>query len=129
MSSFISRTSSTTTQSQCRHIELRLEIMPRTSIWEITPGRTSQCANCGNSTSGRVMKSASVHSWRLRSAKEKAADEQPPMGCPYITRRSRLRPAGERSSLASSVPSLSGFAALKRFSTSAIYSSWLSVPS
>jgi ATP-dependent DNA ligase len=50
-------------------------------------------------------------------------------GCPYITRRSRLRPAGERSSLASSVPSLSGFAALKRFSTSAIYSSWLSVPS
>jgi hypothetical protein len=48
---------------------------------------------------------------------------------PYIARRSRLRPAGERSSFASSVPSLSGFAALKRVSTSAIYSSRLRVRS
>ncbi|GKQ52765.1 hypothetical protein BRSPCE3_36200 [Bradyrhizobium sp. Ce-3] len=48
---------------------------------------------------------------------------------PYLSRRSRARPARDFSSFASSVPSLSGSAALKRCSTTARYSSSVRVPS
>lgn len=47
----------------------------------------------------------------------------------YLSRRSRARPARDCSSFASSVPSLSGSAALKRCSTIARYSSSVRVPS
>jgi hypothetical protein len=47
----------------------------------------------------------------------------------YLNNRSRLRPALLESSFASSVSSLSELAALKRCSTTAMYSSLLSVPS
>ena len=47
----------------------------------------------------------------------------------YFSKRNRARPAFEFSSLASSVPSASAFAALKRCSTTARYSSCVSVPS
>jgi hypothetical protein len=50
-------------------------------------------------------------------------------GWPYINKRTSALPAGELNSLASRVPSLSGLAALKRFSTTARYSSMVSVPS
>jgi hypothetical protein len=47
----------------------------------------------------------------------------------YFSNRNRARPAFEFNSLASSVPSASEFAALKRCSTTARYSSSVSVPS
>jgi hypothetical protein len=54
---------------------------------------------------------------------------QSTLRCGYFNSRSSAFPAGVFSSLASSVPSLSGFAALKRCSTTARYSSKVSVPS
>src|ERR1700675_2357034 len=52
-----------------------------------------------------------------------------PRGSDHFRSRRRLRPAFVASSFASRVPSLSGFAALKRCSTTDRYSSFVSVPS
>jgi len=95
---------------------------------DIPPG----CETAGKFRAHRVLPKSEIVTFFVMRGNPASMPGTGPQGSPagaYLSRRSSARPARDFSSFASSVPSLSGSAALKRCSTTARYSSSVKVPS